>query len=44
MTVIIDDSEHAMMPCKMQLALYIGGMGYKKKNFYKNYLSLVGFE
>ena len=43
-TVIIDDSEHAMMPCKMQLALYIGGMGSKKKNFYKNYLSLVGFE
>ncbi len=33
-----------MLPCKMQLALYIGGMGSKKKNFYKDYLSLVGFE
>jgi F420-dependent oxidoreductase-like protein len=42
--VIIGDPEHAMLPCKMQLALYIGGMGSKKKNFYKDYLSLVGFE
>jgi len=42
--VIIGDPEQAMLPCKMQLALYIGGMGSKKKNFYKNYLSLVGFE
>jgi F420-dependent oxidoreductase-like protein len=42
--VIIGDPEHAMMPCKMQLALYIGGMGSRKQNFYKDYLSLVGFE
>jgi alkanesulfonate monooxygenase SsuD/methylene tetrahydromethanopterin reductase-like flavin-dependent oxidoreductase (luciferase family) len=42
--VIIGDPERAMLPCKMQLALYIGGMGSKKKNFYKDYLSLVGFE
>lgn len=42
--VIIGDPEQAMLPCKMQLALYIGGMGSKKKNFYKDYLSLVGFE
>jgi len=42
--VIIGDPEHAMLPCKMQLALYIGGMGSKKQNFYKDYLSLVGFE
>jgi F420-dependent oxidoreductase-like protein len=42
--VIIGDPEYTMMPCKMQLALYIGGMGSKKKNFYKDYLSLVGFE
>ncbi len=42
--VAIGDPEHVMLPCKMQLALYIGGMGSKKKNFYKDYLSLVGFE
>ncbi|MBW2192010.1 MAG: LLM class flavin-dependent oxidoreductase, partial [Deltaproteobacteria bacterium] len=27
--VIIGDPQYAMMPCKMQLALYIGGMGSK---------------
>ena len=42
--VAIGDPEHVMLPCKMQLALYIGGMGSKQKNFYKDYLSLVGFE
>ena len=43
-TVIIGEREQAMIPCKMQLALYIGGMGSKTKNFYKDYLSKVGFE
>ncbi len=42
--VAIGDPQRAMIPCKMQLALYIGGMGSKKKNFYKDYLSRVGFE
>jgi len=42
--VVIGDPQYAMMPCKMQLALYIGGMGSKEKNFYKDYLSRVGFE
>jgi F420-dependent oxidoreductase-like protein len=42
--VIIGELEYAMVPCKMQLALYIGGMGSRKKNFYKDYLSRVGFE
>jgi F420-dependent oxidoreductase-like protein len=42
--VIIGDLEYAMIPCKMQLALYIGGMGSRNKNFYKDYLSRVGFE
>ncbi|MEM7435614.1 MAG: LLM class F420-dependent oxidoreductase [Myxococcota bacterium] len=42
--VIVGDPEHAMLPCKMQLALYIGGMGSKSKNFYKDYLCRVGFE
>lgn len=42
--VIIGEPEQVMIPCKMQLALYIGGMGSKTKNFYKDYLSSVGFE
>lgn len=42
--VAIGDLEHVMLPCKMQLALYIGGMGSKRKNFYKDYLSHVGFQ
>jgi F420-dependent oxidoreductase-like protein len=42
--VAIGDPEQVMIPCKMQLALYIGGMGSKTKNFYKDYLSAVGFE
>ncbi len=29
---------------KPQLGLYIGGMGSRKKNFYKDYLSSVGWE
>ena len=29
--VIIGDPEHVMLPCKMQLALYIGGMGSNKR-------------
>lgn len=43
-TVIIGERPNALLPCKMQLALYIGGMGSKTKNFYKDYLSRVGFE
>ncbi len=42
--VAIGPPEQAMMPLKGQLALYIGGMGSKTKNFYKDYLSRVGFE
>ena len=42
--VAIGEPEAVMLPCKMQLALYIGGMGSKRKNFYKDYLSRVGFE
>ena len=29
---------------KPQLGLYIGGMGSRKKNFYKDYIAAVGFE
>jgi F420-dependent oxidoreductase-like protein len=39
-----DDVEACRRPFKEQLALYIGGMGAKEKNFYREYLSRVGFE
>ncbi len=42
--VLNDDVDAARLPMKHQLALYIGGMGSKKKNFYKDYLCRVGFE
>ena len=32
------------MPLKMSLALYIGGMGARDKNFYNEYIRKVGFE
>ena len=44
-TVIVsDDVEKAMMPVKAHLALYIGGMGARGKNFYNNYARRLGFE
>lgn len=39
-----DDLERCRFALKHQLALYIGGMGSKKKNFYKNYIARVGYE
>ena len=39
-----DDVEALRRPFKEQLALYIGGMGAKEKNFYGEYLRRVGFE
>jgi len=39
-----DDIEAVRRPFKDQLALYIGGMGAKEKNFYGEYLRRVGFE
>ena len=43
-TVITDDIEAARIPLKQQLGFYIGGMGSRKKNFYKDFLSRSGFE
>ncbi len=44
-TVIVsDDVEKAMMPVKANLALYIGGMGARDKNFYNDYAKRMGFE
>jgi F420-dependent oxidoreductase-like protein len=44
-TVIVgDDLEKARMPIKMNLALYIGGMGARGKNFYNDYAKRLGYE
>jgi F420-dependent oxidoreductase-like protein len=42
--VISDDLEKARMPIKMNLALYIGGMGARDKNFYNDYAKRLGYE
>jgi len=44
-TVIVgDDLEKARMPVKGMLALYIGGMGARGKNFYNDYAKRLGYE
>ena len=44
-TVIIsDDLEKVRMPVKNQLALYIGGMGARDKNFYNDLAKRLGYE
>ena len=44
-TVVIgDDVEQCMMPLRGNMALYIGGMGAREKNFYNNYAKALGFE
>ena len=42
--IISDDLEAARMPIKMNLALYIGGMGARGKNFYNDHCRRLGFE
>ncbi len=39
-----DDLEAARMPVKHMMALYIGGMGARSKNFYNDYAKRLGFE
>ena len=39
-----DDVEKCRMPIKGNMALYIGGMGARDKNFYNNYAKAMGFE
>jgi F420-dependent oxidoreductase-like protein len=39
-----DDLEEARMPIKQNLALYIGGMGARDKNFYNDYAKRLGYE
>ena len=44
-TVVLgDDVEQCMMPIRANLALYIGGMGARDKNFYNDYAKRLGFE
>jgi len=38
-----DDLDECRMPIKQMLALYIGGMGAKTKNFYKDFASRMGY-
>jgi hypothetical protein len=39
-----DDVEKCMMPIRGNMALYIGGMGARGKNFYNDYAKRLGFE
>jgi F420-dependent oxidoreductase-like protein len=39
-----DDLEAARLPIKQHLALYIGGMGAREKNFYNDYARRLGYE
>lgn len=42
--IIGDDLEKCRQPVKDNLALYIGGMGARSKNFYNDYAKRLGFE
>jgi len=42
--VLGDDLEKCRMPVKGMLALYIGGMGARGKNFYNDYARRLGYE
>ena len=41
--IVGNDLDACRGPLKMSLALYIGGMGARDKNFYKEYVDRVGF-
>ena len=38
-----DDLDACRLPVKHQIALYVGGMGAKDKNFYNDYVSAIGY-
>ncbi len=42
--VMGDDIEQCMVPIRSNMALYIGGMGAREKNFYNDYAKRLGFE
>lgn len=41
---VTDDLEAGLMPMKHMLALYVGGMGARDRNFHKELVSRMGFE
>jgi F420-dependent oxidoreductase-like protein len=41
---VCDDVEEGLMPVKQNLALYIGGMGAKQRNFHTELMGRMGFE
>ena len=44
-SVIINDNvEQALQPIKQNLALYVGGMGAKSRNFHNELIKRMGFE
>ena len=43
-TVMGDDLEKCRLPVKVNMALYIGGMGARGKNFYNDYAKRLGYE
>ena len=44
-TVVMgDDVEQCMVPIRGSIALYVGGMGARNRNFYNNYAKQLGFE
>ncbi len=44
-TVVLgDDVEKCRVPVKQHLALYVGGMGARDKNFYNDYAKRLGYE
>jgi len=42
--IVGDDVDMCRMPCKFAMALYIGGMGARNKNFYNDYAKKLGYE
>ncbi|MAI79826.1 MAG: LLM class F420-dependent oxidoreductase [Deltaproteobacteria bacterium] len=44
MAIMGDDLEQCRMPVKNHMALYVGGMGARDKNFYNDYVKRLGYE
>jgi F420-dependent oxidoreductase-like protein len=44
MVAMGDDLDACRLPIKYYLSLYVGGMGAKSKNFYKDYTARLGYE
>jgi F420-dependent oxidoreductase-like protein len=43
-TIMGDDVDQCRLPVKSSMALYIGGMGARDKNFYNDYAKRLGYE